>query len=388
MAIGRPMPPLILDDTERETLERWVRRPKTAQGLALRARMILACAEGRSNIVVAADLEVSDETVGKWRSRFLERRLNGLSDEPRSGRPRAVTDEDVERVITLTLESTPKDATHWSTRSMAQRSGLSHTTVSRIWRAFALQPHRTETFKLSADPFFIEKVRDIVGLYLDPPDRALVLCVDEKSQIQALDRTRPLLPLRPGQVERRTHDYVRHGTTSLFAALDARTGKVIGQCHRRHRAVEFRTFLDAIESAVPPGLDVHLIADNYATHKTALIRNWFAKRPRFHIHFTPTSASWLNLVERWFGLLTEKQLRRGVHQSSGELEAAIYRYLDVTNEDPKPLVRTKTADQILASVARFCRRTLDTGHLVLQRQFKVGCPRMPGGQRGVSRESG
>ena len=362
MAIGRPMPPLILDDTERETLERWVRRPKTAQGLALRARIILGCTNGRSNIAVAAALEVSDETVGKWRSRFLEQRLDGLSDEPRSGRPRAVTDEDVERVITLTLESTPKDATHWSTRSMARSSGLSHTTVSRIWRAFALQPHRTETFKLSADPCFIEKVRDIVGLYLDPPDRALVWCVDEKSQIQALDRTRPLLPLRPGQVERRTHDYVRHGTTSLFAALDARTGKVIGQCHRRHRAVEFRKFLDAIESEVPAGLDVHLIADNYATHKTALIRNWFAKRPRFQIHFTPTSASWLNLVERWFGLLTEKQLRRGVHQSSGELEAAIYRYLDVTNEDPKPFVWTKTTDQILANVARFCRRTLDTGH--------------------------
>ena len=362
MAIGRPMPPLILDDTERETLERWVRRPKTAQGLALRARIILGCTNGRSNIAVAAALEVSDETVGKWRSRFLEQRLDGLSDEPRSGRPRAVTDEDVERVITLTLESTPKDATHWSTRSMARSSGLSHTTVSRIWRAFALQPHRTETFKLSADPCFIEKVRDIVGLYLDPPDRALVWCVDEKSQIQALDRTRPLLPLRPGQVERRTHDYVRHGTTSLFAALDARTGKVIGQCHRRHRAVEFRKFLDAIESEVPAGLDVHLIADNYATRKTALIRNWFAKRPRFQIHFTPTSASWLNLVERWFGLLTEKQLRRGVHQSSGELEAAIYRYLDVTNEDPKPFVWTKTADQILANVARFCRRTLDTRH--------------------------
>ena len=362
MAIGRPMPPLILDDTERETLERWVRRPKTAQGLALRARIILGCTNGRSNIAVAVALEVSDETVGKWRSRFLERRLDGLSDEPRSGRPRAVTDEDVERVITLTLESRPKDATHWSTRSMARSSGLSHTTVSRIWRAFALQPHRTETFKLSADPCFIEKVRDIVGLYLDPPDRALVWCVDEKSQIQALDRTRPLLPLRPGQVERRTHDYVRHGTTSLFAALDARTGQVIGQCHRRHRAVEFRKFLDAIESEVPAGLDLHLIADNYATHKTALIRNWFAKRPRFQIHFTPTSASWLNLVERWFGLLTEKQLRRGVHQSSGELEAAIYRYLDVTNEDPKPFVWTKTADQILANVARFCRRTLDTGH--------------------------
>ena len=266
----------------------------------------------------------------------MESRLDGLVDEARPGRPRTVTDADVERVVALTLETTPKDATHWSTRSMARRSGLSHNTVSRIWRAFALQPHRTETYKLSADPLFIEKVRDIVGLYLNPPDRALVLCVDEKSQIQALDRTRPLLPLRPGQAERRTHDYVRHGTTSLFAALDARTGQMIGQCRRRHRALEFRKFLDAIESGVPAELDVHLIAGNYATHKTALIRNWFAKRPRFHIHFTPTSASWLNLVERWFGLLTEKQLRRGVHQSSAELEAAIYRYLDVTNKTPSP----------------------------------------------------
>ena len=362
MAIGRPMPPLILDDVERETLERWVRRPKTAQALALRARMILGCAEGRSNTTVGTDLGVSDETVGKWRSRFLERRLDGLSDEPRSGRPRAVTDDDVEQVITLTLEAAPRDATHWSTRSMAQRSGLSHNTVSRIWRAFGLQPHRTETFKLSSDPFFIEKVRDVVGLYLNPPDRALVLCVDEKSQIQALDRTRPLLPMRPGQVERRTHDYLRHGTTSLFAALDTRTGKVIGRCHQRHRAVEFRKFLDTIEAEVPLDLDVHLIVDNYATHKTALIRNWLAKRPRFHLHFTPTSASWLNLVERWFGLLTEKQLRRGVHQSSGELEAAIYGFLDVTNENPKPFVWTKTADQILANVARFCQRTLNTGH--------------------------
>ena len=362
MGRGRPMAPLALDGAERETLEQWTRRPKTAQALALRSRIVLACADGRSNTAVAAELRVCVDTVGKWRSRFLEQRLDGLLDQPRSGRPRMIDDADVERVIALTLETTPKDATHWSTRAMARRSGLSHNTVSRIWRAFALQPHRTETFKLSADPLFIEKVRDIVGLYLNPPDRALVLCVDEKSQIQALDRTRPLLPLRPGQVERRTHDYVRHGTTSLFAALDARTGKVIGQCHRRHRAVEFRKFLDAIESEVPAELDVHLIADNYATHKTALIRNWFAKRPRFHIHFTPTSASWLNLVERWFGLLTEKQLRRGVHQSSAELEAAIYRYLDVTNEDPKPLVWTKTADQILASVARFCQRTLDTGH--------------------------
>ena len=362
MGRGRPLPPLALDGAERETLEQWTRRPKTAQALALRARIVLAGADGRSNTGVAAELRVCVDTVGKWRSRFLEQRLEGLLDQPRSGRPRMIDDADVERVIALTLETTPKDATHWSTRSMARRSGLSHNTVSRIWRAFALQPHRTETFKLSADPLFIEKVRDVVGLYLNPPDRALVLCVDEKSQIQALDRTRPLLPLRPGQAERRSHDYVRHGTTSLFAALDARTGQVIGQCHRRHRALEFRKFLDAIESAVPAELDVHLIADNYATHKTALIRNWFAKRPRFHIHFTPTSASWLNLVERWFGLLTEKQLRRAVHQSSAELEVAIYRYLDVTNEDPKPLVWTKTADQILASVARFCQRTLDTGH--------------------------
>ena len=277
MGRGRPIALLALDGAERETLEQWTRRPKTAQALALRARIVLACADGRSNTGVAAELRVCVDTVGKWRSRFLEQRLDGLLDQPRSGRPRMIDDADVERVIALTLEATHKDATHWSTRSMARRSGLSHNTVSRIWRAFALQPHRTETFKLSADPLFIEKVRDIVGLYLNPPDRALVLCVDEKSQIQALDRTRPLLPLRPGQAERRTHDYVRHGTTSLFAALDARTGQVIGQCHRRHRALEFRKFLDAIESEVPAELDVHLIADNYATHKTALIRNWFAK---------------------------------------------------------------------------------------------------------------
>ena len=295
--------------------------------------------------------EVSDATVGKWRSRFLERRLDGLSDEPRSGRPRAVTDDDVERVITLTLETAPRDATHWS------NGPVSHNTVSRIWRAFAATPHGD--LQVVVGPLLHR--RDVV-LYLNPPDRALVLCVDEKSQIQALDRTRPLLPMRPGQVERRTHDYLRHGTTSLFAALDTRTGKVIGRCHQRHRAVEFRKFLDTIEAEVPADLDVHLIADNYATHKTALIRNWFAKRPRFHMHFTPTSASWLNLVERWFGLLTEKQLRRGVHQSSAELETAIYRYLDVTNEDPKPFVWTKTADQILANVAYFCQRTLNTGH--------------------------
>ena len=360
--MGRPVPPLILEDEERQILEQWARRPKTAQALALRARIILGCADGQTNTAVASELRVSKPTVGKWRSRFLEQRLDGLVDEPRSGRPRTVSDADVERVLALTLETMPEDSTHWSTRSMAHRCGLSQSTVSRIWRAFALQPHRTETFKLSADPLFIEKVRDIVGLYLNPPDRAMVLCVDEKSQIQALDRTRPLLPMRPGQAERRTHDYLRRGTTSLFAALDTRTGKVIGQCHRRHRAVEFRKFLDQIEAQVPSDLEVHLIADNYATHKTTLIRNWLARRPRFHIHFTPTSASWLNLVERWFALLTDKQLRRGVHQSSSDLEAAIYRYMETTNNDPKPLVWTKTADQILANVARFCQRTLDSGH--------------------------
>ncbi len=359
---GRPTPPLTLSDEERETLQAWARRPKTAQALAHRARMILGCAEGKTNTAVAEELRVSKATVGKWRSRFLERRVDGLVDEPRPGTPRRTTDADVERVVALTLETTPTDATHWSTRSMARRSGLSHSTINRIWRAFGLQPHRTETFKLSSDPLFIEKVRDIVGLYINPPDRALVLCVDEKTQIQALDRTRPLLPMRPGQAERRTHDYIRHGTTSLFAALEAETGRVIGQCHRRHRSVEFRKFLDTIEDSVPTDLDVHLIVDNYGTHKTDLVRRWFARRPRFHVHYTPTSASWLNLVERWFALLSEKQLRRGVHRSTIELESAIYHYLDITNNDPKPFVWTQTADQILANVAHFCKRTLDTGH--------------------------
>lgn len=362
MARGRPIPPMHLTEAERTELERWTRRAKTSQALALRARIVLECAAGRTNIATAQDLRVSNATVGKWRRRFLARSVDGLLDEPRPGTPHRVSDEQVEHVLTLTLETTPRDATHWSTRSMAERSGLSHVTVHRIWRAFGLQPHRTETFKLSSDPLFIDKVRDIVGLYLNPPDRALVLCVDEKSQIQALDRTRPLLPMRPGQVERRTHDYVRHGTTSLFAALDAHTGKVLGRCHRRHRSIEFRKFLDTIDAAVPAELDVHLIVDNYATHKTALIKDWLAKRPRFQVHFTPTSASWLNLVERWFAQLTQKQLRRGVHPSTKVLETAIYHYLDLTNETPKPFVWTKSADDILANIARFCKRTLGTGH--------------------------
>ncbi len=359
---GRPTPPVTLTTEERETLEQWARRPKSAQAVAQRARIILGCAAGQTNTTVARHLRLTKQTVGKWRSRFVAKHLDGLLDEPRPGAPRAITDADVERVLVRTLERTPADATHWSTRSMAKACGLSRSTVHRIWRAFALQPHRTETFKLSKDPLFIDKVRDIVGLYLNPPDRALVLCVDEKSQIQALDRTQPLLPMRPGQVERRTHDYVRHGTTSLFAALDTKTGKLIGQMHRRHRAIEFRKFLDTIDAATPGDLDVHLILDNYGTHKTPVIHRWLAKRPRYHLHFTPTGASWLNLVERWFAKLTQKQLKRGTHRSTRELEAAIAHYLAVTNADPTPFVWTKTADEILASLARFCHRISGTGH--------------------------
>jgi transposase len=362
MARGRKIPTLTMTAQERETLDRWARRPTTAQALAMRARVVMASASGRSILDVAREEGISWATAKRWRSRFIRRRLDGLLDEPRPGAPRQVSDAEVERVLTLTLESTPRDATHWSTRAMAKSSGLSQTTVARIWRAFALQPHRTETFKLSKDPLFIEKVRDIVGLYLQPPDRALVLSVDEKSQIQALDRSAPVLPLRPGQPERHAHDYIRHGTTTLFAALDIRTGRVIGECHPRHRAREFRRFLDTVDAAVPHHLDVHLILDNYATHKTALIRRWLAKRPRYHVHFTPTSASWLNLVERWFVELTEKQIRRGIHRSTRDLVAAIEHYLVVTNETAKPFKWTKTADEILASVARFCERTSDSGH--------------------------
>ena len=360
MAIGRPIAVLTLSDDEHDMLERWARRPTTAQALAQRARIVLACASGRTNTRVARELRLTKQTVGKWRSRFVDARLDGLLDEPRPGTPRRISDAQVEQMVTLTLEAKPRDATHWSTRAMAARCGLSQSTVSRIWRAFGLQPHRAESFKLSRDPLFVEKVRDIVGLYLDPPDRALVLCTDEKSQIQALDRTQPLLPMRPGQIERRTHDYVRHGTTSLFAALDVKTGTVIGRCHRRHRAVEFRKFLDTIDATVPRDLDIHLILDNYATHKTPLIRRWLSKRPRFHLHFTPTGASWINLVERWFATLTDKQIRRGVHRSTRALETAILEYIAITNEQPRPFRWTKTADEILASVERFCRRISDS----------------------------
>lgn len=362
MCTGRPMPPLTLTVEERETLEHWTRRAKTGQALARRARVVLGCATGKSNGIIAREMGLCRHTVGKWRSRFLEQRLDGLLDEMRPGAPRKISDADVERVVTLTLESMPTDATHWSTRAMARKSGLSQSAISRIWRAFALQPHRTESFKLSTDPLFIDKVRDIVGLYMNPPDKALVLCVDEKSQIQALDRMQPLLPMRPGQVERRTHDYSRHGTTSLFAALNAKTGQILGECHQHHRSIEFRKFLNQVDIAVPRELDVHIVMDNYATHKTPLIRRWLTQHPRYHVHFTPTGASWLNLVERWFAALTEKQLRRGVHRSTRELEDAIYRYLEITNSQPKPFIWTKTADQILASISRFCKRISDSGH--------------------------
>ena len=362
MRTGRPTPPVVLTTEERETLEQWARRPTTAQALAQRARIVLACATDKTNGDIALGAGVTRQTVGRWRTRFAQKRLNGLLDEPRPGAPRKIGDAEVERVVRLTLETTPRDATHWSTRAMATRSGLSQSAISRIWRAFALQPHRVKTFKLSKDPLFIDKVRDIVGLYLQPPDKALVLCVDEKSQIQALDRTQPVLPMRPGQAERRTYDYTRHGTTTLFAALDAKSGEIIGEFHQRHRAREFRTFLDTIYDAVPETLDVHLIVDNASTHKTPLIHRWLARHPRFHVHFTPTGSSWINLVERWFAALTEKQIRRGVHRSTRELEAAIRRYIELTNDRPTPFVWTKTADEILASVARFCHRISDSGH--------------------------
>ncbi len=359
---GPQLRELKLTAEENSQLLEWTRRHKSSQALALRARIILACAERQNNSEVARSCRVIRQTVGKWRSRFLERRLDGLLDEPRPGAPRKLDDARIEQLIAATLNERPRGATHWSTRLMANKLHVSQSTVSRVWRAFGLQPHRVETFKLSSDPLFIEKVRDIVGLYLNPPTKAMVLCVDEKSQIQALDRTQPMLPLAPGMPERRTHDYKRHGTTSLFAALDAASGRVIGELHRRHRSKEFLAFLRTIEANVPQELAVHLILDNYGTHKTPSVRAWFARNPRFHAHFTPTSASWLNLVERFFALLSERQIKRGTHRSTMELERAIRAYLSTYNEDPKAFVWTKTADEILASLARFCRHISDSGH--------------------------
>jgi transposase len=351
-----------LSADERAQLESWTRRRTSAQALALRSRIVLLAADGRKNTEIAAELGVHRNMVAKWRSRFLEHRLDGLSDEPRPGRPRTVSDQHVEAVVVKTLESTPKDATHWSTRSMAREVGLTQSAVQRIWKAFGLQPHRQQSWKLSKDPLFIDKVRDVVGLYLNPPERAVVLCVDEKSQIQALDRTAPILPMLPGTPERATHDYKRAGTSSLYAALDLTTGKVIGRLHSRHRAIEFKQFLAAVDREVPAHLDVHLVLDNSSTHKTPAIQRWLAAHPRFVLHFTPTSSSWLNLVERWFAELTSKLLRRGAHRSVRQLNADIRAWIETWNHDPRPFVWTKTADEILESIARYCQRINESRH--------------------------
>jgi transposase len=353
---------LTLTDDERAQLVRWSRRAMSAQFLALRSKVVLACAQGLDNKQVAAKLGVVPATVSKWRRRFVEQRLDGLLDEPRPGGPRSISDEQIEAVIVATLERTPRDATHWSRASMAAETGLSRSTIGRIWREFRLKPHLVDTFKLSGDPQFIEKVRDVVGLYLDPPERALVLCVDEKSQIQALDRSAPVLPMMPGMPERRTHDYVRSGTTTLFAALDVASGQVIGSLHRRHRAVEFRKFLAKIDAEVRADLDVHLICDNLSTHKTPAITKWLETHPRFHLHFTPTSSSWLNQVERWFGLLTDKQLRRGAHKSLQALEKDIRSWVTTWNQNPQPFVWTKTADEIFERLNSYLQRIPGAGH--------------------------
>jgi len=353
---------VVLSDEEREVLERWARRPKSSQALALRCRIVLAAAGGEQSKDIAVRLGCDKSTVGKWRGRFARRGLDGLHDEPRPGKPRSIHDEDVERVIVKTLEEKPRDATHWSTRSMAQATGMSQSAVSRIWRAFGLKPHQSETFKLSPDPLFIEKVRDIVGLYLNPPDAAVVLCVDEKSQIQALDRTAPVLPLMPGVPERATHDYVRNGVTNLYAALDVASGQVIADMSARHRAEEFRRFLNTIDQAVPGHLEVHVVLDNSSTHKTPSIQRWLLRHPRFHVHFTPTYSSWLNLVERWFAELTTKWIKHGTHRSVRDLTASIRTWINTWNEDPKPYAWHKTADQILDSLANYCQRINDSGH--------------------------
>jgi transposase len=353
---------VVLADEEREVLERWARRPKSSQALALRCRIVLAAAEGKPNIEIAAELGCNRLTAGRWRSRFAEHRLDGLHDEPRPGKPRMISDEDVERVIVKTLEEQPRDATHWSTRSMAAATGMSQSAVSRIWRAFGLKPQQAETFKLSPDPQFIDKVRDIVGLYLNPPEAAVVLCVDEKAQIQALERSAPVLPLLPGVPERRSHDYLRNGTTNLYAALDLASGKVIAEMTPRHRAEEFRRFLNRIDAAVPAHLDVHVVLDNSSTHKTPSIQRWLVRHPRVTFHFTPTYSSWLNLVERWFAELTTKWIKRGSHRSVRELTASIRTWITNWNDDPKPYVWHKTADEILDSLAAYCQRINASGH--------------------------
>jgi len=359
---GRPKVLLELTSQEREQLVRWARRRKSSQALALRSWIVLACAEGLSNKEAAARVGVSQPTVGKWRSRFVALRLDGLGDDPRPGRPPSITAEEVEDVVVATLESTPRNATHWSRSSMAARSGLSKSSIGRIWRAFELKPHRTEGFKLSNDPLFVDKVFDVIGLYLNPPDAAVVLCVDEKSQVQALARSQPAFPMMPGMPEKRTHDYVRHGTTSLFAAFNTADGTVISSLHRRHRTVEFKKFLTKIDAEVPEHLNVHLVCDNYGTHKSPAIITWLAAHPRFHVHYTPTYSSWINQVERWFAYLTEQLLQRSDHRSVQALEKDIRTWVTAWNENPKPFIWTKTAEQILDSRGRLLKRTTGAGH--------------------------
>jgi len=353
---------IVLTDAERAELEGWARRRSSAAGLALRSRIVLAAADGESNSDMAARMGISRTTVQRWRNRFVEQRCDGLLDEPRPGRPRVVDDARIEALITATLETTPADATHWSTRSMASHLGLSQSMVSRVWRAFGLAPHKQDSWKLSKDPLFVAKVRDIVGLYLDPPERALVLCVDEKTQIQALNRTQPVFPMLPGTPARASHDYVRYGTSSLYAALDLATGKIIGSLHARHRSQEFLAFLKKIDYEVPADLDCHVILDNASTHKTPAVKRWLTTHPRFVLHFTPTSSSWLNLVERWFAELTNKKLRRGTHTSVRQLNTEIRAWIDTWNDNPRPYVWTKTADQILASIGNYCTRINDSRH--------------------------
>jgi transposase len=353
---------IVLTADERTELEGWARRRTSAAGLAMRARIVLAAADGGSNTELSKRLGLSIGTVRRWRNRFAEQGMDGLVDEPRPGRPRVVGDDKIEALIVATLETAPADATHWSTRSMAEHLGLSQSMVSRVWRAFGLAPHKQDSWKLSRDPLFVAKVRDVVGLYLDPPERALVLCVDEKTQIQALNRSQPAFPMLPGTPARASHDYVRHGTSSLYAALDLTSGKVIGSLHARHRATEFLAFLRKIDAEVPADLDVHLVLDNASTHKTPAVKRWLTAHRRFVLHFTPTSSSWLNLVERWFAELTTKKLRRGTHTSVRQLNTDIRAWIDTWNDNPRPYVWTKTADQILASIGNYCTRINDSQH--------------------------